>query len=151
MGAAMPMLANGGVSATPSVPTVISTIVSPRRWLISFSRVNTDKVFSGADTLATSFVLASALRTLNERQPLDLIFTGKQTIDGDTAQVGPGIAIRLGYQLLTYVSKIRELDPAARRLVVGRTTITTYAHQQMTPDRIIKAAAPNTKLTNAAP
>ena len=78
----------------------------------------TDKVFSGADTLATSFVLASALRTLNERQPLDLIFTGKQTIDGDTAQVGPGIAIRLGYQLLTYVSKIRELDPAARRLVV---------------------------------
>ena len=80
----------------------------------------TDKVFSGADTLATSFVLASALRTLNERQPLDLIFTGKQTIDGDTAQVGPGIAIRLGYQLLTYVSKIRELDPAARRLVVER-------------------------------
>ena len=47
----------------------------------------TDKVFSGADTLATSFVLASALRTLNERQPLDLIFTGKQTIH--PTQVSP--------------------------------------------------------------
>lgn len=80
----------------------------------------TDKVFSGADTLATSYVLAAALRTLNEQAPLDLIFTGKQTIDGDTAQVGPGIAIRLGNQLLTYVSRIQELDPANRRIVVER-------------------------------
>ena len=79
-----------------------------------------DKVFAGADTLATSFVIASALRTLHEQRPLDLIFTGKQTIDGDTAQVGPGIAIRLGYQLLTYVSKLREIDPAGRRIVVER-------------------------------
>lgn len=80
----------------------------------------TDKVFSGADTLATSYVLASALRTLDAQQPLDLVFTGKQTIDGDTAQVGPGVAIRLGYQLLTYVSAIRTLDVAARRIVVER-------------------------------
>lgn len=80
----------------------------------------TDKVFSGADTLATSYVLAAALRTLNEQHPLDLIFTGKQTIDGDTAQVGPGIAIRLGNQLLTYVSRIQELDPTNRRIVVER-------------------------------
>ena len=80
----------------------------------------TDKVFSGADTLATSFVLASALKTLHDQQPLDLVFTGKQTIDGDTAQVGPGIAIRLGYQLLTYVARIRELDVEARRIVVDR-------------------------------
>ena len=80
----------------------------------------TDKVFSGADTLATSFVLASALRTLNERQPLDLIFTGKQTIDGDTAQVGPGIAKRLDLGLLTYVARIVELDLPGRRIVVER-------------------------------
>ena len=80
----------------------------------------TDKAFSGADTLATSYVLAAALRTLHEQHPLDLVFTGKQTIDGDTAQVGPGIAIRLGYQLLTYVSRIEEIDPAARRIVVER-------------------------------
>ena len=80
----------------------------------------TDKVFSGADTLATSYVLAAALKTLDAQAPIDLVFTGKQTIDGDTAQVGPGIAIRLGWQLLTYVSKLRELDPAARRIVVER-------------------------------
>jgi electron transfer flavoprotein beta subunit len=80
----------------------------------------TDKVFSGADTLATSYVLAAALKTLDARTPIDLIFTGKQTIDGDTAQVGPGIAIRLGCQLLTYVSKICELEPTARHIVVER-------------------------------
>lgn len=80
----------------------------------------TDKAFSGADTLATSYVLAAALRTLNEKLPLDLVFTGKQTIDGDTAQVGPGIAIRLGYQLLTYVSRIAAIDAQDRRIVVER-------------------------------
>lgn len=80
----------------------------------------TDKAFSGADTLATSYVLAAALRTLNEKLPLDLVFTGKQTIDGDTAQVGPGIAIRLGYQLLTYVSRIAAIDAHDRRIVVER-------------------------------
>jgi electron transfer flavoprotein beta subunit len=53
-----------------------------------------DKVFAGADTLATSYVLAAALKTLGDQQPIHLIFTGKQTIDGDTAQVGPGIATR---------------------------------------------------------
>ncbi|WP_374263832.1 nitrogen fixation protein FixA [Zoogloea sp.] len=80
----------------------------------------TDKVFSGADTLATSYVLAAALKTLDAAAPLDLIFTGKQTIDGDTAQVGPGIAIRLGHQLLTYVSAIRSLDPSTRAIIVER-------------------------------
>ena len=80
----------------------------------------TDRVFSGADTLATSYVLAQALKTISEKEPLDLVFTGKQTIDGDTAQAGPGIAIRLGFQLLTYVSSIRELDPVAKKIVVER-------------------------------
>jgi electron transfer flavoprotein alpha/beta subunit len=41
---------------------------------------------------------------------VDLVFTGKQTIDGDTAQVGPGIAKRLGWNLLTYVSRIVKVD-----------------------------------------
>jgi electron transfer flavoprotein beta subunit len=48
------------------------------------------------------------------------VFTGKQTIDGDTAQVGPGIAKRLGLNLLTYVSRIVELDLDARRIKVER-------------------------------
>ncbi len=80
----------------------------------------TDKIFSGADTLATSYVLASAIKTLGEKHPVDLVFTGKQTIDGDTAQVGPGIAKRLGLELLTYVSRINALDLANRGITVER-------------------------------
>ena len=80
----------------------------------------TDKVFSGADTLATSYVLASAIKTLHAKNPVDLVFTGKQTIDGDTAQVGPGIAKRLEFELLTYVSRINALDLANRSITVER-------------------------------
>ncbi len=80
----------------------------------------TDKVFAGADTLATTYVLASAIRQLDKQHSVDIVFTGKQTIDGDTAQVGPGIAIRLGWQLLTYVSKLRDLDAGEKRIVVER-------------------------------
>lgn len=80
----------------------------------------TDGVFAGADTLATTYVLASAIRQIDRHHPVDIVFTGKQTIDGDTAQVGPGIAIRLGWQLLTYVSKLRSLDTESRRITVER-------------------------------
>jgi electron transfer flavoprotein beta subunit len=58
----------------------------------------TDRAFAGADTLATSYALAAAIRQIGQEQAVDLVFTGKQTIDGDTAQVGPGIAKRLGLQ-----------------------------------------------------
>jgi electron transfer flavoprotein beta subunit len=80
----------------------------------------TDRVFAGADTLATTYVLASAIRQIDKQHPIDIVFTGKQTIDGDTAQVGPGIAIRLGWQLLTYVSKICESDTVTKRIKVER-------------------------------
>ena len=80
----------------------------------------TDRFFAGADTLATSYVLASAIGTLAAAHPVDMVFAGKQTIDGDTAQVGPGIARRLGYQQLTYVQRIVELLPAAGRINVER-------------------------------
>jgi len=80
----------------------------------------TDRAFAGADTLATSYALAAAIRKIGEEQAVDLVFTGKQTIDGDTAQVGPGIAKRLGMNLLTYVSRIVEVDLDRRRLKVER-------------------------------
>jgi electron transfer flavoprotein beta subunit len=80
----------------------------------------TDKLFAGADTLATTQVLASAIQQLHAQRPVALVFTGKQTIDGDTAQVGPGVAIRLGYPLLSYVARLRELDPTTHRIVVER-------------------------------
>ncbi|MCL4517267.1 MAG: electron transfer flavoprotein subunit beta/FixA family protein [Firmicutes bacterium] len=80
----------------------------------------TDRAFAGSDTLATSYVLAQAIRKIRETEPVDLIFCGKQTIDGDTAQVGPGIAARLEISQLTYIKKIREVDPQKREVTVER-------------------------------
>ncbi|MDT3686158.1 MAG: electron transfer flavoprotein subunit beta/FixA family protein [Pseudorhodoplanes sp.] len=80
----------------------------------------TDSVFAGSDTLATSFALASTIRRIGQDHSVDMVFCGKQTIDGDTAQVGPGIARRLGFEQLTYVARIEKIDPAAREIVVHR-------------------------------
>jgi electron transfer flavoprotein beta subunit len=79
-----------------------------------------DRLFGGADTLATSNVLSSAIRILAARDEVGMVICGKQTIDGDTAQVGPGIATRLNYTQLTLVDRIVSLDPAARRITVRR-------------------------------
>ena len=51
-----------------------------------------DRAFGGADTLATSKVLAEAIKRLGEKEEVGIVICGRQTIDGDTAQVGPGIA-----------------------------------------------------------
>lgn len=64
-----------------------------------------DRAFAGADTWATAYTLEHALKTIGD---FDLILCGKQAIDGDTAQVGPGLATRLGIPYLTCVQKIRE-------------------------------------------
>jgi electron transfer flavoprotein beta subunit len=81
----------------------------------------TDRAFAGSDTLATSFALAQAIgKCAEEWGPVGLVFCGKQTIDGDTAQVGPGIASRLELNQLTYVSKVVEVDEAGARLTVHR-------------------------------
>ncbi|GGI33639.1 MULTISPECIES: electron transfer flavoprotein subunit beta/FixA family protein [Bradyrhizobium] len=81
----------------------------------------TDRFFAGADTLATTYALATAIRRISsEFGAPDIVFTGKQTIDGDTAQVGPGIAKRLGLFQLTYVGKISALDLHARTIDVER-------------------------------
>lgn len=81
----------------------------------------TDRFFAGSDTLATSFALATAITKIGQTWGVpDLVFTGKQTIDGDTAQVGPGIAKRLGLMQITYVAKIAEYDPAERTITLER-------------------------------
>lgn len=64
-----------------------------------------DRAFAGADTWATAYTLEHALKKIGD---FDLILCGKQAIDGDTAQVGPGLATRLGIPYLTCVQKIRE-------------------------------------------
>src|SRR6266571_4168339 len=79
-----------------------------------------DRVFGGADTLATSNVLSEAIRLLGEKEEVGLVICGKQTIDGDTAQVGPGIATRLGLCQLTLVDRIEHLDLERRRITVRR-------------------------------
>lgn len=65
-----------------------------------------DRAFGGADTIATSSQIAGAIRKIGD---YDIIFAGRQAIDGDTAQVGPQIARRLGIPSVTYVQKIREI------------------------------------------
>lgn len=64
-----------------------------------------DRAFGGADTIATSSQLAEAIRKIGD---YDIVFAGRQAIDGDTAQVGPQIARRIGIPCVTYVQKIRE-------------------------------------------
>jgi len=79
-----------------------------------------DRVFGGADTLATSMVLAEAIKRLAEKEEIATVICGRQTIDGDTAQVGPGIATRLGYTQLTLVDHIEHLDLQAKKVRVRR-------------------------------
>lgn len=79
-----------------------------------------DRDFAGADTLATSYVLASAIQRLGEEEEVGMVICGRQTIDGDTAQVGPGIATRLKYSQLTLVDQIRNVDLQGRKVEVRR-------------------------------
>ncbi len=79
-----------------------------------------DRPFAGADTLATSYTLEKAIERLNREVPVDLVLCGKQAIDGDTAQTGPGIATRLGFTLFTYVVEVSSLDPEKREIQVRR-------------------------------
>ncbi len=66
-----------------------------------------DRAFAGADTWATSYTLAKAVQKIGK---FDLILCGKQAIDGDTAQVGPGLAIQLEIPFVTCIQKIREAN-----------------------------------------
>jgi len=67
----------------------------------------TDRKFAGADTLATSYVLSEAIKYLGG---FDLILAGRQAIDGDTAQVGPQTAEKLGVNIVSYVNKLIDFD-----------------------------------------
>ena len=79
-----------------------------------------DRPFAGADTLATSYTLVKGIEKIHREHPVDLIFTGKQAVDGDTAQTGPGMATRLGFTLLTYVVEVQEIDEKAGQIRVKR-------------------------------
>jgi len=78
-----------------------------------------DRAFAGADTWATSHTLARAVQKIGD---VDIVMTGKQAIDGDTAQTGPSIAASLDWPQITFVGKVREIDAEniiAERFVEG--------------------------------
>ena len=67
----------------------------------------TDRLFAGADTLATSYALATAIRKIGD---VDIVIGGRQAIDGDTAQVGPQVAQKLGLNQVTYAEEVLSVD-----------------------------------------
>lgn len=67
----------------------------------------------GSDTYATSYILSQAIKKIDD---VDLVICGKQAVDGDTAQVGPGIAAHLGWPQVTYVSRFVESGPSELKL-----------------------------------
>ncbi|OPY78077.1 MAG: Acryloyl-CoA reductase electron transfer subunit gamma [Syntrophorhabdus sp. PtaU1.Bin058] len=79
-----------------------------------------DRAFAGADTLATGYTLARAIERLEQDAPVHLVLCGKQAIDGDTAQVGPGVATRLGYTQFTYVTEIEGISEDRKYITVKR-------------------------------
>lgn len=76
----------------------------------------TDRLFAGADTLATSYALSTAIKKMGK---VDIILGGRQAIDGDTAQVGPQVAEKLGLPQVTYAEKV-ELNEDGTKAIVRR-------------------------------
>lgn len=74
-----------------------------------------DRAFAGSDTLATSYTLASTIQKIGG---VDLVITGKQAIDGDTAQVGPGVAVNMDLPFVAFIGKIEEASD--KTLTVAR-------------------------------
>lgn len=74
-----------------------------------------DRAFAGADTLATAYALTTGIKKINTRP--DLVLFGKQAIDGDTAQVGPGVSEDLDMPLVTYVKELSIKDDGSFRAV----------------------------------
>ena len=83
-----------------------------------------DRAFAGSDTLATSYALSCAIRSIGE---FDMIVAGRQAIDGDTAQVGPQVAEKLGLPQITYAEEILKIEngkiTVKRRLERGVETV----------------------------
>lgn len=80
-----------------------------------------DKAFAGSDTLATAYTLSLVIKQLKP----DIIFCGKQAIDGDTAQVGPELAEQLGISQVTYVKKV-EIPEDKKKIILHRETDDGY-------------------------
>ena len=106
----------------------------------------TDRAFAGSDTLATSYALSQTIKVMGE---FDLIVSGRQAIDGDTAQVGPQVAEKLNINQITYVEEVLQIDPAflvvRRRLDNGVETVKAPLPLVLT----VNSSAPNCRSRNA--
>jgi electron transfer flavoprotein beta subunit len=107
----------GGEVHTMGPPQAIEVLKNALAIGADYVYLISDNAFAGSDTWATAYTLAHAIKKIGE---VDLVMCGKQAIDGDTAQVGPGVATQLGIPQLTYVSKVREIDVENKRIVVER-------------------------------
>ncbi len=85
----------------------------------------TDRAFAGSDTLATSYAISCAIKKME----YDIIIAGRQAIDGDTAQVGPQVAEKLGIPQVTYAEVVEKIEKnkitIKRRLERGVETVIT--------------------------
>lgn len=106
----------------------------------------TDRAFAGSDTLATSYAIGQALKKVGD---IDIIVAGRQAIDGDTAQVGPQVAEKLGMLQVTYVEEIKEMDESTitvkRRLENGVETVKCPLPLVIT----VNSSAPDCRARNA--
>ena len=107
----------------------------------------TDRKFAGSDTLATSYALSMAIRKM---EPYDIVIAGRQAIDGDTAQVGPQVAEKLGLPQVTYVEEVIDLTDTGivikRRLERGIEVVKSTLPLVMTVHNSAPACRPrNTK------
>ncbi|HNX57040.1 MAG TPA: electron transfer flavoprotein subunit beta/FixA family protein [Prolixibacteraceae bacterium] len=106
----------------------------------------TDRAFAGSDTLATSYALGQALKRIGK---FDIIIAGRQAIDGDTAQVGPQVAEKLGLPQVTYVEEIKAIEKgkviAKRRLERGIEVVSCAMPLVIT----VNSSAPDCRARNA--
>ncbi|RXJ02602.1 electron transfer flavoprotein subunit beta/FixA family protein [Anaerobacillus alkaliphilus] len=79
-----------------------------------------DRSFAGADTLATSYALTKAIEKIQKSEPISLVLCGKHAIDGDTGQVGPGIARRMTIPPITNVLQIEKVDLNESKVEIRR-------------------------------
>ena len=113
--------ARGGETIAVSMgpPKAVTALKEALAMGIDTAVLITDKAFAGSDTWATSYVLAAAIRRIGE---FDLVICGERATDGDTGQVGPGIAEHLGIPQATYAVdvEIEERTFHVKRLLAGR-------------------------------
>lgn len=105
----------------------------------------TDRAFAGSDTLATSYAISQTLKKVE----YDIIIAGRQAIDGDTAQVGPQVAEKLGLPQVTYVEQVQEIKGnniiMKRRLERGVEVVSCPIPMVMT----VNGSAPDCRARNA--